>query len=153
MSLNHAAAYWPIFGLAMVFGAARAFYNPASTALAPALVPRELLPRAIAWNSLSWQGASIAGPAVGGLLCAISPAAAYVAVGLLYLVSILCLLPVTAKIAQTRQTASRVAMIKEGLVYVWRNKIVFGSISLDLAAVLLAGPRPCCPCSPATCCT
>ena len=139
MSLNHAAAYWPIFALAVVFGAARAFFNPASTALAPALVPRELLPRAIAWNSLSWQGASIAGPALGGLLCAISPAAAYVTVAGLYVVSILCLLPVRAKIAQVHHTASRVALIKEGLVYVWRNKIVFGSISLDLVAVLLGG--------------
>ena len=29
--------------------------------------------------------------------------------------------------------------MKEGLAYVWRNKIVFGSISLDLAAVILGG--------------
>ena len=139
MSLTHTASYWPIFGLAMVFGAARAFFNPASTALAPGLVPRELLPRAIAWNSLSWQGGSIAGPAIGGLLCAISPAVAYVTVAVLYAISILCILPVKAKIAQVHQTASRIALAKEGLVYVWRNKIVFGSISLDLVAVLLGG--------------
>ncbi len=139
MSLTHTASYWPIFGLAMVFGAARAFFNPASTALAPGLVPRELLPRAIAWNSLSWQGGSILGPALGGLLCAISPAVAYVTVAVLYGLSILCILPVKAQIAQVHQTASRIALAKEGLVYVWRNKIVFGSISLDLVAVLLGG--------------
>jgi hypothetical protein len=37
------------------------------------------------------------------------------------------------------QPGSRWALMKEGLVYVWTNKIVFGAISLDLAAVILAG--------------
>ena len=139
MALNGSHAFTPIFLLAIVFGAARAFYNPASTALAPTLVPRAMLPRAIAWNSLSWQGASIAGPALGGLLCAVSPTAAYFTVAVIYVVSVLCLLPVRAPLAQTRHTASRIELMREGLTYVWRNKIVFGSISLDLAAVLLGG--------------
>ena len=129
-----AAAFTPIFALAVVFGAARAFFNPASTAMAPTLVSRELLPRAIAWNSLSWQAASIAGPAVGGLLCAISPAVSYGVIAVFYLVSILCILPVRAHVPQVRQTASRIVLMKEGLSYVWRQKIVFGSISLDLVA-------------------
>ncbi len=60
-----------------LFGASRAFFAPANTALGPMLVPRPLLPRAIAWNSLAWQTASIAGPAAGGFLVAISPAHAY----------------------------------------------------------------------------
>jgi MFS family permease len=139
--LTHAgvATLWPIFSLAMVFGAARAFMGPASTALAPGLVPLPLLPRAIAWNSLSWQGASIAGPALGGLLCAISPGVSYMVIGGVYVVAALILLLVRAPRPQVRHTASRVALIKEGLVYVWRQKIVFGSISLDLAAVLLGG--------------
>ena len=34
---------------------------------------------------------------------------------------------------------SRLALIKEGLGYVWSNRIVFGAISLDLVAVLLGG--------------
>lgn len=72
-------ALWPIYLIAVVFGASRAFQSPAMSALAPMLVPRPLLPRAIAWNSLAWQSASILGPALGGLLCAISPAAAYTA--------------------------------------------------------------------------
>jgi hypothetical protein len=38
-----------------------------------------------------------------------------------------------------RQPGSRANLIREGLQYVWRTKIVFGAISLDLAAVLLGG--------------
>src|SRR5258708_355144 len=70
-----------------LFGASRAFFAPANTALGPMLVPRPLLPRAIAWNSLAWQTASIAGPAAGGLLVAISPAHAYFTTFGLYLVA------------------------------------------------------------------
>jgi MFS family permease len=132
-------AFWPIFVLAVAFGASRAFYNPASTALAPTLVPRELLPRAIAWNSLSWQSASIAGPAVGGVLCAVSPQFAYVVIGVIYVVAIAALAPVRAKILQVRHTASRIELMREGLAYVWRQKIVLGSITLDLVAVILGG--------------
>ncbi len=139
MTASGHTAFSAIFGLAVVFGASRAFFNPASTALAPTLVPIELLPRAIAWSSLSWQAASIGGPALGGLLCAVSPTLSYVTTGVLYAVSILCMLPVRAKTAQMRHTASRLALMKEGLAYVWRQKIVFGSISLDLFAVLLGG--------------
>ena len=139
MSFSGAASFWLIVCLAVVFGGARAFYNPASTALAPMLVPTPLLPRAIAWNSLSWQSASIVGPALGGLLCAISPAVSYSVVAVIYLVSIGALLLVKVPQTHVRQTASRIALAKEGLVYVWRQKIVFGSISLDLVAVLLGG--------------
>src|SRR5688500_2685888 len=63
--------------VAALFGASRAFFAPANTALGPMLVPRKLLPRAIAWNSLAWQTASIAGPAAAGFLVAHSAETAY----------------------------------------------------------------------------
>src|SRR5262249_32257322 len=34
---------------------------------------------------------------------------------------------------------SRIAQIREGLVYLWENKLVLGAITLDLFAVLLGG--------------
>lgn len=125
--------------IAMGFGASRAFFSPASTALGPMLVPRELLPRAIAWNSLAWQSASIAGPALGGVLVAISPAHAYGTALVLYLGSIVTVSMVRKNTRPQTQPGSRWALMKEGLGYVWRQKIVFGAISLDLFAVLLGG--------------
>jgi len=130
---------WPIFAIAVLFGAGRAFLSPASSAMGPMLVPRALLPRAIAWNSLSWQSASIIGPALGGLLCAISAATAFGSSVALFLVAALLLLGIRASTKPVVQPGSRWTLIKEGLVYTWRNKIVFGSISLDLFAVLLGG--------------
>ncbi len=130
---------WPVYLVAAAFGAARVFLAPASTAMAPMLVPRALFPRAIAWSSLSMQGAQILGPALGGLLCAVSPAVAYGAAVSLYAAACLTLLTIRARTHPDVQPGSRWALVKEGLVYVWTNRIVFGAISLDLFAVLLGG--------------
>jgi len=125
--------------IAALFGAARAFFAPANTALGPMLVPRALLPRAIAWNSLAWQTASVAGPAAGGLLVALSPTHAYVTTFALYIVSAIAVAAIRQPTQPEVQPGSRWTLMKEGLVYVWRQKIVFGAISLDLFAVLLGG--------------
>ena len=139
LSMTGLKAVWPIYIAAMVFGCCRAFLGPSSSALAPMLVPRELLPKAIAWNSLAWQTGSIAGPVVGGLLIAISPTASYAASLVLYLVSAGLLVAIKHPTKPVVQPGSRWMLVKEGLAYVWNNKIVLGAISLDLFAVLLGG--------------
>lgn len=128
-----------LLSAAALFGTARSFFSPASTALGPMLVPRPLLPRAIAWQSLAWQTASIAGPAVGGILVAISPTLSYGVSAALYVVAGACVLLVRGNAQPEVQPGSRWALMKEGLAYVWNNKIVFGAISLDLFAVILGG--------------
>ena len=130
-----------LLGVAFLFGASRAFFSPAITALGPMLVPREHLPRAIAWNSLAWQSASIVGPAMAGLLIAIAPGVSYAATLIMYLVAVVALLMIGRNTRPVAQPGSRLALVKEGLHYVWSNKVVFGAISLDLAAVILGGAR------------
>ena len=128
-----------LLAVAVVFGAARSLYSPAMTALAPMLVPRSLLPRAIAWNSLAWQTASIIGPAIGGILVAAGPGFAYGTTLAFYALGGLAILGIRRDTRPERQPGSRLALMREGLVYVWTNKVVFGAISLDLAAVILGG--------------
>jgi len=131
---------WPIFALAALFGCARAFFQPAASALGPMLVPLRLLPRAIATNSLASQLASILGPALGGLLCIASPVLGYAVSAGLYAAAAASALLVRANTRPTFEAGgSRVAQIREGLVYLWGNKLVLGAISLDLFAVLLGG--------------
>lgn len=135
----HFASVPLLLGVAVIFGASRAFLYPASTALAPMLVPRELLPRAIAWNSLAGQFGSIIGPAIAGVLIALTPAAAFEGAFVLYTASLVCLWLIRGATTPQAQPGSRWTLMKEGLAYVWTNKVVFGAISLDLAAVILGG--------------
>jgi len=103
-------------------------------------VPLRLLPRAIATNSLAAQLASILGPALGGLLCVVSPVLGYAVSAGLYAAAGSCALLIRADTRPPVEAArSRVAQIREGLVYLWGNKLVLGAISLDLFAVLLGG--------------
>lgn len=139
LALSGSHALWPIFAVSVMFGASRAFLSPASSAMGPMLVPRPLLPRAIAWSSLSWQSASIAGPALGGLLLIHSPSMAFGVSFAFYLVAAAMALMIRTNTQPETQPGSRLELIKEGLAYVWNNKIVFGSISLDLFAVILGG--------------
>jgi MFS family permease len=128
-----------LLGLSFLFGVSRAFMGPASTAMGPMLVPRAMLPRAIAWNSLAWQGGSIVGPALGGLLLSQSVALSYSVTVVLYAAAALCVGLITTSTQPEVQPGSRLDLMREGLAYVWTNKIVFGAISLDLFAVLLGG--------------
>jgi MFS family permease len=137
--LWHFASVPLLLGVALIFGTSRSFYSPALTALGPMLVPRELLPRAIAWNSLAGQFASIFGPAVAGGLIAVSPASAFGVPFLLYLAALISITQLRGVTRPISHGGSRMAMMREGLAYVWTNKVVFGAISLDLAAVILAG--------------
>ena len=129
-----------LYGIAALLGVARAFAGPALGALAPNLVPRAVLPKAIALSSIAWQSGAIAGPAVGGLLYAYAPYAAYAGSAVLFAVALVCLLAIPAvERPEIGREQSPWRQMVEGLAYVRRNRLVLGAISLDLFAVLLGG--------------
>jgi MFS family permease len=139
LSIRAQQTLFPIFVIAAVFGASRAFLYPAGGAIVPMLVPRGALAHAISRNSLGDQVAFVVGPWIGGALCAFSPAIAYVGAAILYCFAAALLVALRTNTRPQPQPGSRLEQIREGLAYVWTNKIVFGAISLDLFAVLLGG--------------
>ncbi len=128
-----------IFIIAALFGASRAFFRPAAWALMPMLVPRDEVARAISTSAIGSEIAVICGPFIGGLLVALSTATAYGATAAIYVLGFATMLLIRQNSTPERQEGSHLAQIREGLVYVWQNKIIFGAISLDLFAVLLGG--------------
>ncbi|HQN52629.1 MAG TPA: MFS transporter, partial [Phenylobacterium sp.] len=78
-------------------------------------------------------------PAMGGILVSPSVGLSYCVTVVLYVVAALCVLSIRTNVRPQVQPGSRWDLMKEGLSYVWTNKIVFGAISLDLFAVLLGG--------------
>lgn len=142
VSLQPAPSLNLLFVIATMFGVSRAFSRPASTALAPALVPAAILPRAVAWNTLSVQIGMVLGPWLGGVLCVSSVIWAYGTAFALFFLTVLACIPLLLMSIEAKakhKPGPRLTMIREGLAYIWDNKLVFGAISLDLFAVLLGG--------------
>ncbi len=150
MALGGVRHILPIFAVLFLIGTGRAFSGPASSALLPHLVPEEHFVNAITWGATIFQIANIAGPAAGGLLFTL-PLAAWgwprmagaplvflftltTVAGFLILISMLKVRP-----GRMEHRAASFDLLLEGLRYVWRAKLLLGSVSLDLFVVLLGG--------------
>lgn len=131
---------FPIYAVLLLNGVVRAFNGPAGQALLPLTVPEEHFPNAVAWNSSIFQASMIAGPMVGGVLYAWagSPAPVYCCSAAACTAALWFLARVRPR-PGGRPAAASMVLVLDGLRYIWRNKPIFGAISLDLFAVLLGG--------------
>jgi MFS family permease len=86
------AQIWELALLYAIDGAATAFFNPASDAIVPQLVPRSRLQEATALLNFSRWGGKVAGPALAGVLLAVgSPGLALAIDAATFAVSAACL--------------------------------------------------------------
>lgn len=140
---------WPIYTVLVGIGLGRAFSGPASSAMVPSLVPKEHFVNAITWGATIYQIANMAGPAVGGLLFVLPLAgtlasldgAAIVYGFTLVMLGIFLILVsmIRTRVERTEKKAFNLKTMLAGMHYVWETKLLLGSISLDLFAVLLGG--------------
>ena len=139
--LHRAGSVAPIFAILCLVGAVRSFSMPASRALLPQLVPEEQFQSAVAWNSSIFQFATILGPAMGGVLYAFfrGPAAVYATALSAGTIAALTTLRIKVQSPPRVREPFSLQTVFAGFGYIWRHKLVFGSISLDLFAVLLGG--------------
>jgi len=131
----------PIYAVLVLLGIARAFNSPAGRSLLPALVPIEVFPSAVAWNSTTYQTAAILGPAIGGLLYALfrGPSGVYATSVIACTIATVALVRIHIRPSDRAKEEVSVRTVLAGLQYIWTHKIILGSISLDLFAVLLGG--------------
>jgi MFS family permease len=130
---------WPIYVLVLVFGAARAFANPAGQALVPNLVPLEHLRNAIAWNSSAWQTATIVGPALGGILYALGSTVVFATAAICFATTAGLFAAIRRRPASAPREKASWASLLAGIRFIRSRPVVLGAISLDLFAVLLGG--------------
>ncbi len=145
ISAREARVSWVYLCLIAV-GAARTFLWPASAAFLPSLVPRQQFTRAVTFNSGMFQLSSILGPMVGGGLIVFAsrflahPAATVYATNVL--ASLVCY-TLIALIRREHKVEKREPVsfksLAEGFNFVFQNKIILGTITLDMFAVLLGG--------------
>jgi MFS family permease len=123
---------------AFCLGAGRAGESPTMQTLLPGVVPTVLFPRAVAASSAAQQVATISGPAVGGLIYAFNPTAAYSICFAMFAAAATQLTFLRYERTASRQPVT-LAGFFGGIAYMRRNRILLAIITLDLFAVLLGG--------------
>ncbi len=135
-----------IYVVLVLVGACRSFSFPVSRAILPHLVPEEHFPNAVAWNASTFQIATIAGPAIGGIAYALfrGPEGVYaIAVTVAVLSTILTLRIHPLRTSPEKELAEKepvsLRTVLAGFRFIWEKKLILGSLSLDMFAVLLGG--------------
>ena len=132
----------PIYAIAVLFGASRAFLAPAFRPIAAMIAPDGGLPRVIAFFSATFTAAAIIGPAISGFLYAVDPAFAYGVAAVLILCGMASLSLVTLPAVVMSEEKSERPTLRDavqGLVFIRRTPVLLAAISLDLFAVLFGG--------------
>jgi MFS family permease len=138
----HLAAPW-IYLLLIVNAVGQTLGAPSRSALLPWIVPPEHFSGAVTWNSTVFHISAMLGPAAGGLLLSrgggqgVPFALAWVV--LLRLFGLAGTLLVRTSRPDHRQSSISLETLVAGIRFVWGQKPILATISLDLFAVLLGG--------------
>ncbi len=140
ISSHGAPVFWIYFCL-LVAGTARTFLWPASSAFMPHLVSRQEFSNAVTWSSGSFQLSSVIGPAVGGAMIALAHRAApvYAANTAASVVCLLLFSFVRRRHVVSLKEKMTVTSLITGFQFVFANRVILGTITLDMFAVLLGG--------------
>src|SRR5262245_2597731 len=127
-----------IYIVIALVGAGRAFEIATMIAIIPALVPRPVVPSATAWFATSNQVGLIVGPILGGVLYELGPGMVYGLAVSFWLIgaSFIFLIEMEA-VPRAREPVS-VQSLLGGFDFVWRDRVILGTISLDMCAVFLS---------------
>jgi MFS family permease len=128
------------FGVLALLGAARAFSAPAGQAITPTLVPIQHFSNAVAWNSSMFQIGTIVGPALGGSIYGwVGPRAVYLVSATGSILAAILVGAIRAEGEKLNVEGLSLDTFFAGIRYVWTRRILLGSISMDLFAVLFGG--------------
>jgi MFS family permease len=140
MTLSPENQPWIIYLCVLIFGIARGFYSPAWSSLKPFLVKPEHYSNSASWSSQFWQIGRIIGPVIGGFFYAyIGLINSLYAVLLILFFTIYFASKIEKKPIKNQNTGSIMESLKEGFVFVKKNKIMWYSIVLDMFSVLFGG--------------
>jgi MFS family permease len=129
----------PIYAIAAITGAARAFESPSMAALLPNLVARNQLQHASAWSTSANQTAQILGPAMGGVLYGLGALTVFGAVTVAFLVAACAVGAIKIDEAVRMRAPLSLEALFSGIGFIRGKPVILGALSLDLFAVLLGG--------------
>jgi MFS family permease len=144
LAVAGALTFWELLAIAVVYGAATAFFNPASDALVPQLLPAGELAQANSLDQLIRPLAlRLAGPALGGLMVgAIGAGWTFALDAGSFAISVAALLAMSpAQVPAASEARSGTREIRAGLRYVRSHAWLWATlVSAAIAYLLFMGP-------------
>lgn len=132
---------YSIYFMVFLGGLVRAFLGPTIFSLLALIVPKKVYPNAATWSSSVWQISSVLGPAVAGFSINWIGVHWSMCIVLGFSVFALALLSQigTKPILNPKIGEPMMQSLKEGVKFVYTNKMILGALSLDMVAVLFGG--------------
>lgn len=138
-SLSDPTSIWPILTALLVHGTARAMYQPSLSAILPNIVEKKVFPNATAYNSSMGKLGHLIGPLASGIIISFYDTKVYIfAIVCLGISTLSTLLLKNPKNSNNLKSVS-LSVVISGFVYVWKTRLILGTMSIDLFAVLFGG--------------
>ncbi len=136
----HTTVTWPFYAALVLTGTTRALSGPAQKSFAPLLVPRAQFAQSVAWTTSAQQIATIVGPALGGFIYLLGAPVTFATCLVLALLAAVAMISIHTRVIAKREAGTTaLTRLIAGLKYLRGQPVVFGSITLDLFAVLIGG--------------
>jgi MFS family permease len=134
-----------LFAMVFLFGIVRSFLASSMAPFMSQIVPRALYTHSTTWNSTAWHTGSIMGPVIAGIIYGYgnqnNANHCHAIEVMLFLLAFIFMWQIKHKGLPEFDLngESILQSMKEGLGFVYRNKMVLSALSLDLFAVLFGG--------------
>jgi MFS family permease len=129
-----------IYLMIFCIGLGRGFLGPTAFAVMSQIIPREHYPNSSTWNSTNFQIASIGGPAFGGLIYAYAGVSStFLLILILFAISFSSIFFLKKRPPTFIPKENIFDSLKEGINFVFKNKMLLGALSLDMFSVFFGG--------------
>jgi MFS family permease len=144
--LTGRAQLWQFAALAVVYGTANAFFNPAARGLVPDTLPTEHLTEANSLMEMTRHTLALLGPAIAGIAIAlIGPAWLFAADAASFAISAVCLVGVRTPAVEERDTSFAHELVEGwrevvSRGWIWASIVYYGFWNLAVATYVVLGP-------------
>ncbi|UAM97721.1 MFS transporter [Polaribacter litorisediminis] len=135
------AILYCIYGLVFFGGFLRSFFGPTIFSLVALLVPKKIYHNAATWSTSTWKTASVSGALCGGFFIGwMGVDKTLSIVFILVTLSFITIFQIKKKpILNTKIGEPVKESLKAGIKFVFQNKAILGTLTLDMIAVLFGG--------------
>tara|TARA_E500000075_G_C6987187_1_gene320526 strand:- start:644 stop:1774 length:1131 start_codon:yes stop_codon:yes gene_type:complete len=129
----------PIYLILILHGIAMSLEGPSSFAVLPNLVDKDIFPRAVSYVNFFDEFGALFGPIIAGLLIAYIDKWVYAVALISFMISTVSAISLP-NLKNEFKEIERVTLkvLLSGFVYVWRSKIVLGTMAIDIVAMLFS---------------